>query len=187
VPWAVRVRVVFGGTTAVLSGSLMFMVTISAVTDRSSSFFVRIFSVLLAAMFAMLWIGNIRARRRSVRLLAHGRVGFATLAAKTELPSSHNDKVYALTFSFDDRGVERTIEVRTTRPKPLTDDRSEQIVYLAEEPNKAELVDSLPGQPRVSVDGTIGAEGHLVPALAALALFCLAVLVCVAGVFAWLI
>jgi hypothetical protein len=182
----VRVHVVFGGTTAVLSGALIFLVTISALTD-GSSFDARIFSALLATTFAIGWIGSIRQQRRSVRLLAHGRVGYATLADKTELVGSRKSKLYALRFTFEDDGVERTIELRTSQPKPLTDDRSEQIVYVPEEPEKAELVDALPGQPRVSIDGTIGAEGHLLPALGALGLFWLAVLVCACAVFAWLI
>lgn len=179
-------RVVFGGTTAVFSGALIFFVAISLLTDRSSPL-ARIFSAVLAATFVAAWIGNVRRRRRSVRLLAHGRVGYATLVDKTELVGSRGSKLYALRFTFEEGGVERTIELRTTQPKRLTDDRSEQIVYLREEPEKAELVDALPGQPRISIDGTIGAEGHLAPALAALALFGLAALVCVAGVFAWLI
>jgi hypothetical protein len=122
-----------------------------------------------------------------VRLLAHGRVGFATLAGKTELVGPKNSKLYALRFTFEDGGVERTIELRTSQPRPLTDDRSEQIVYLAEEPEKAELVDALPGQPRIGIDGTIRADGHLLRALGTLGLFCLAVLVCLGCLFAWLI
>ncbi|HEY1586233.1 MAG TPA: hypothetical protein VGH63_11145, partial [Polyangia bacterium] len=140
-----------------------------------------------AATFAAAWIGNVRKRRRSVRLLAHGRVGYATLVDHKKLAGSRGSKVYALRFTFDDRGVERTIELRTTRPKLLTDDRSEQIVYLADAPEKAELVDALPGQPRIGMDGTIRADGHLPRALGALGLFCLALLVCVGGLFAWLI
>src|SRR5947209_3975410 len=108
----------FGGTTAVLSGALIFLVTISALTS-GSSFDAGVFSALLAATFAMVWIGNIRQRRRSVRLLAHGRVGYATLAAKTELVGSRHSKLYALRFTFDDDGVERGIELRTQRPKLL--------------------------------------------------------------------
>jgi len=186
VPWAVRVHVMFGGTTALFAGVVILFVLVSAMVDRSS-LGAQIFTVFLTVMCGSACLGNLRRRRRSVRLLAHGRVAYATLASKTELVGSHDSKLYALRFTFEDGGVERTIELRTQRPKLLTDDRSEQIVYVPEEPEKAELVDALPGQPRVSIDGTISGEGHLVPALATLGLFCLAVLVCAFGVFAWLI
>ena len=176
----------FGGTTAFFAAVVIGFVLVSAIVDQSW-LGGQIFTVFLTVMFGSACIGNIRRRRRSVRLLAHGRVAYATLAEKTELVGSRDNKLYALRFTFEDGGIERTIELRTSRPKPLTDDRSEQIVYLAEEPEKAELVDALPGQPRVSLDGTIRADEHFWPALGWLGLFCLAVLVCLTGLFAWLI
>ena len=185
-PWAVRVHVVFGGTTAFFAAVVIAFVLVSAIITHSW-LGGQLFTVFLTVMFGSGCIGNIRRRRRSVQLLAHGRVAYATLANKTELAGSRDNKIYLLRFTFEDGGVERTIELRTQQPKLLTDDRSEQIVYVPEEPEKAELVDALPGQPRVSIDGTISADGQLLAALGALGLFCLAVLVCLIGLIAWLI
>lgn len=185
VPWAVRTRVVFGGATAVFSGALIFLVLTGALVDRGSPL-ARGFSALLVLAFGAGSIANVRRRRSSVRLLARGRVGYATLAEKTETRVGRGARMYLLRFTFDDGGVTRTIELRTQRPQPVTDDRSEQIVYLPEAPDKAELVDALPGQPRISIDDTIGADGQLVPALAALGWFGTAVLVFAIGVCLWL-
>ena len=178
VPWSVRTRVVFGGANALFSGGVIFAVLVAAMTQTWGG-------ALIVLAFIAGWIASLRQRRRSVRLLAHGRIGFATLTEKQELRGRRSSKLYVLRFSFDDHGVTRTIEVRTYQPRALIDDRSEQIVYLPDEPDRAELVDALPGQPRVSLDGTIAPHGAA-SAVMGLTLFVLALLTVPFGVLLWL-
>lgn len=100
--------------------------------------------------------------RDALDLLRHGRVSYATLIEKKELPLRTNDEVrrYSLRFAFEERGERHTFETITTNPAPLTDDAREQIIYPPTRPSEAMLVDALPARPRVLEDGSIADNGY---------------------------
>jgi hypothetical protein len=118
-------------------------------------------SLVFVALFPLL--GLVLALRgiprgvRRIGLLRSGRPALGRLVDRRETNVTINDEpVIALTFEFttEDGATTRVVE-RTHRPQLLVDDAEEPLLYDARWPERAALLDHLPGAPRVDSGGRL--------------------------------
>lgn len=107
----------------------------------------------LAALITA-WCG-LKTGLRRAWLLRHGRLTEGKLVAKEETSTRVNDQmVWKLTFSFrDDAGEAHQLSTRTHETAALEDEARERLLYDPGRPERAELLDALPGEGRTSPDG----------------------------------
>ena len=97
---------------------------------------------------------------KGIRLLRGGVLAQATLiSAEPTSMSVNNRPVIRLTFDFTDAdGGLHEVTSRTTQPELLQDQKTESVLYDPRNPEDAVLLDSLPGSPRLTPDGSLGME-----------------------------
>ncbi len=107
--------------------------------------------VLFVAIFPligllMILIG-LRKYSHTIKLLKNGIISKGKLISKESTNITINDSpVYKLTFSFKDKsGKEYKVSENSHESHLLEDDDEEELLYLEENPEKAIMVDSLPG------------------------------------------
>lgn len=115
-------------------------------------------------------------------------MAYAKLASKVLLRrfTDEDTKVYRLSFIFEDGGKTHAFSKDTQWPAPLVDDAREQIVFMADDPLGAELVDALPGRPRIREDNSISPADHAPGATAAVMLLGTALVVEAISAYLWL-
>ncbi len=91
------------------------------------------------------------------RLLRHGQVGLGTLIAKEPTNTRiNNQTVYKLTFEFTaDDGLRYEAIAKSHVTHGLEDEFQEQLLYDPANPNKAVMLDNLPGEPDIDERGNI--------------------------------
>jgi hypothetical protein len=123
------------------------------------------FTGILPLFGVLVLAGGIWSGLSAVRLLREGVVTRARPVAKEEKRVNRR-RVFKLTFRFlDDSGVERTHIAETVDPKPVTDEHEELLVYDPLRPERALLVDAIPGSPRFGEMGDVEPASVLTPAL----------------------
>jgi len=97
---------------------------------------------------------------KGIRLLRGGVLAQATLISAEPTSMSVNTRpVIRLTFDFTDAdGGLHEVTSRTTQPELLQDQKTESVLYDPRNPEDAVLLDSLPGSPRLTPDGSLGME-----------------------------
>ncbi|MEO1448390.1 MAG: DUF3592 domain-containing protein [Bacteroidota bacterium] len=92
-----------------------------------------------------------------IRLLIHGHFTRGKMIDKRSTNTQvNNQTVYAYTFEFEAKnGRTYTVESRTAHTELLEDEETEQIIYLANHPEKATLFDTISGGPTLKSDGTL--------------------------------
>jgi len=97
---------------------------------------------------------------KGIRLLRGGVLAQATLiSAEPTSMSVNNRPVFRLTFDFTDTdGSLHEVTSRTTQPELLQDQKTEPVLYDPRNPDSAVLLDSLPGSPRLTPEGSLGME-----------------------------
>jgi hypothetical protein len=92
---------------------------------------------------------------RMVTLLQIGQAGLGRLVAKDPTNTRVNNRmVWAMTFEFeDDMGRTHKAVARTVTPHDLEDEPEERLLYHPAHPEKALLMDSLPGLFKVTAAG----------------------------------
>jgi hypothetical protein len=117
--------------------------------------FVAIFPVVGLGMLIPGFLRGVRG----YWLLKHGQLAIGTLVSKTATATQINDRtVYKMTFEFTaSDGTTQLMSTRTHRPERLEDedDGRELVLYRADRPQSAVLLDSLPGEPTLDEHGTI--------------------------------
>ena len=83
---------------------------------------------------------------RNLKLLKHGRTGVATLLRKERTNTTINDQpVIKLVFNYkDDSGESHEFVIKTHKPRELTDDEQEKILFMPDRASQVVLLDSLP-------------------------------------------
>jgi hypothetical protein len=129
------------------------------------------FVVIFPFLGFLLLLAGLRVGWRAGNLFTRGRAAGGRLVDKRPTNTHVNDQpVWKLTFEFhDQRGQAHRVVAKTHRPQKLLDEREEPLLYDPVNPKRAVLMDSLPGNPRLSEDGTIG-SGSPLPLYAYLAL-----------------
>ena len=97
---------------------------------------------------------------KGIQLLRGGELAQATLiSAEPTSMSVNNRPVIRLTFDFTDSdgGLHEVIS-RTTQPELLQDQKTETVLYDPRNPDDAVLLDSLPGSPRLTQEGSLEME-----------------------------
>jgi hypothetical protein len=95
------------------------------------------------------------ATRGTVDLLARGLPARGALARRINL-SGHGGGYVDLVFTYETRdGDDHWVAVRTNDPEPLLDQEREPLLYDPAAPNRAIMLDSLPGRPRVGAADVI--------------------------------
>lgn len=117
--------------------------------------------VLLVLIFPLIGTGFVvygfRAGMRASYLLKHGEYTTGRLIDKQPTGASvNNQPVYKLNFEFRD-GSNRKHEAiaKTHQPQHLEDEDHEPLVYDPLHPERATLLDHLPGSPRFDPEGRI--------------------------------
>ncbi len=92
---------------------------------------------------------------RTLRLLSEGRATGGRLIGSRQTNTRINNRyVIAMTFEFEDeRGRTHRAEARTTGPSRLRDEALEPLLYDPARPDRAVLIDSLPGLLRPTNQG----------------------------------
>ncbi len=184
VPLLLRVRLLIGDDVALFGW--LFLGFCLPVHDfwpeEGLSLFSLIFVVLLPLLGLFLALRGIPRGLRRIRLLRSGRPALGRLVDRRETNMTINDEpVIALTFEFTtEDGLKARVVERTHRPQPLEDDEEEPLLYDPRWPERAALLDHLPGAPRVDTRGrlhvTLGPRTFL-PLLLPLAVIIAAVVV----------
>jgi len=104
----------------------------------------------------MLLTGLLRGRR-GVRLLKHGHAALGTLQHKEPTNTTiNNRRVFKLTFAFKaDDGQEYEAIAKSNMPEKLEDEEQELLMYDPAAPQRAVMMDELPGSPRFDEFGQI--------------------------------
>ncbi len=104
---------------------------------------------LIPAAGVLVVLRGLRRGLRDVHLLTHGQPATGVLKSKRATATKINDRqVYELTFEFaGDDGTKHTAKARTHQAELLTDDAEELLVYDPMQPDRAVMIDALPGQP----------------------------------------
>jgi hypothetical protein len=94
---------------------------------------------------------------KGISLLRYGKVTEGALVSKEPTNTTINDRtVYKLTFEFtSESGQTYQAIARSHIPEKLQDEAKEQILYSPATPNRAVLVDNLPGDPDIDEFGQI--------------------------------
>ncbi|MEE4376898.1 MAG: DUF3592 domain-containing protein [Candidatus Competibacteraceae bacterium] len=100
---------------------------------------------------------------KALKLLRYGRISTGKLISKVPTNVRINKRtVYELTFQFKDHlGREHTASEKTHLPHLLEDNGEEQLLYLAENPSYAVMLDSLPSSPKIDRRGDIQATSFI--------------------------
>ena len=103
-------------------------------------------------IFFRIWRGV-----KDLHLLTNGVMASGTLIEKKATGTEVNDQmVFKLTFEFTDTiGKKFQHVVKTHLTEQLEDDEEERLFYLRDDPNKATMVDDLPGSPVINRRGEI--------------------------------
>ena len=195
VPWIVRVNVMFGDSRSLVA--LLVFDILSAVwwfvptpypLDSTGA---RILMVMLPSVFATLMVVLICRRLATVRLLRSGVVGYATLRDRVQIQSrlaDYRPAMDRLHFTFEHCGWTYHVKTDATddEARRIVDDPREQIVFRPGEKLRVELIDALPGRPRIREDNTIDPRNHVLGAVTALVLLAAAVAINAAGALPWL-
>ncbi len=127
--------------------------------------------LFVAGILLVALVGFAGAFRRSlghVRLLVHGVEGRALLVEQRRQMNKGTVVGYELAYVFEDRrGRTQELHLSTRDPRVLTDEEEEPILYHPLAPERAALLDELPGRPRIDERGELidSAPGALVPRL----------------------
>lgn len=115
--------------------------------------FVLIFPLIGLVMVVFSLMEGIKA----IQLLHGGVLAQATLLSAEPTSMSVNHRpVVRLTFDFTDAdGGLHEIASRTTYPELLQDQQTETVLYDPRRPDYAVMLDSLPGAPRLTSDGSL--------------------------------
>ncbi|MCB9539372.1 MAG: DUF3592 domain-containing protein [Myxococcales bacterium] len=114
---------------------------------------------LICLPFPLIGLGfafaNLVRGGRTVRLLSEGRATGGRLVDSRQTNTRINNRyVVAMTFEFEDeRGRTHRVEARTTEPSQLRDEALEPLLYDPARPDRAVLIDSLPGLLRPTQQG----------------------------------
>ena len=126
----------------------------------------------LGLLFAFL---GLRAGRRDMRVLVHGRPTLGILREKEPTGTSVNEvPEYQLRFSYiDEHGDQRAGDIRTFRPDRVEDEPEERLLYDPRQTRHIVLIDALPGKVHLDHRGRLAASGSsakymIAPAAAAL-------------------
>ncbi|WP_339135243.1 MAG: DUF3592 domain-containing protein [Candidatus Electrothrix sp. GW3-4] len=94
---------------------------------------------------------------RVAKLLQQGIPTKGKLLTKEATNTTINEqRVYKFTFAFQDRSGRRfEVVEKTHKVALLQDDREESLLYLQDNPEKAVLLDSLPGSPKIDRQGAV--------------------------------
>jgi len=107
--------------------------------------------------------GSVLAGLRTLAVLRRGRLVRGRLVDKQATSTTINDRrVFALTFEFEDEhGNMQQAKIRTHRIDKLEDEPEERLFYDPQHPERARMVDLLPGNIRVLADGSLQADSSL--------------------------
>lgn len=116
-----------------------------------------VFLLLLPVVGLLLIIFGGRKYRRAGKLLTHGIQSTARLVTSEPTNSSVNkQRVYKMTFNYQTQDSEtHQLVVRTHETRALQDESEEPLLYDPHNPDRALLLDQLPGHPRVDEMGEI--------------------------------
>lgn len=105
-------------------------------------------------------IGLLR-NAKAARVLGVGKLSRGRLVSKEPTNTRINKQmVYRFTFEFEDEsGTTHQVTGRTHHTSLLEDEETERILYNPAKPNEGVLVDTLPGKPKVGVDGQLNGVG----------------------------
>ncbi|MEM7232895.1 MAG: DUF3592 domain-containing protein [Planctomycetota bacterium] len=122
--------------------------------------------------FAGFFMVFFRLRRglRAWKLLRSGEQGVAVLAEKKSKDMEINgQRVYEISFLFDTpQGANQVVKATTHRAERLEDDEEEVVLYMADDPSYAMLLDDMPGAPSIDDHGYVR-PGRMLPAVTGLA------------------
>jgi hypothetical protein len=159
VPLLLRVRLLIGDDLALFGWLFLgFCLPFHSFWPEAD---LSLFSLVLVVLFPL--VGLVLALRgiprglRRIRLLRSGRPALGRLVDRRATNVTINDEpVIALTFEFttEDGATARVVE-RTHRPQLLEDDEEEPLLYDPQWPERAALLDHLPGAPRVDGRGRL--------------------------------
>jgi hypothetical protein len=114
---------------------------------------------LVIMPIAGIFVAAAAMRRGAMRasLLRDGFLATGKLESKQATSVRHNRRtVYLLTFSFTARdGRKHSVSARTADTARLEDESTEAVLYDAENPDRAFVVDELPSRPRVDEMGEL--------------------------------
>lgn len=116
---------------------------------------------ILAAIFPLaglifIVIGYLK-NSKDLNLVIHGFFARGKLIEKKATSTEiNNQRVYAMTFEFEARnGQTYTVTSRTPHTHLLEDEETEQLLYLAENPEEATLFDTIAAAPPIQADGSL--------------------------------
>lgn len=119
------------------------------------------FTLVFPAVGLGLVVAALVRARKHLRLLVNGEVALGRLASKEETVFKVNKQpVYKLTFEFTDwRGDPQRAVVRTEKVARFEDEACERLFYDPQRPERAVLLDALPGRVRFGEDGELQPAG----------------------------
>lgn len=112
-----------------------------------------LFVLLLEVPGLILLVAAGHGTRRALRLLRFGRTTTGKLVGKEITGSGSSEKI-ELTFRYDADGRKLDLVIAPENPSELEDEAAEPMVYDPDWPERAVMLDDLPGRPRV-VDGQL--------------------------------
>lgn len=121
--------------------------------------FVLILPLAGVVLIAVRW----RKGGRAMHLLKNGHLALGKLVSKTATNTRVNKRtVYRLTFEYEanDGRVHQAV-TKTHQPEQLEDDAVERLLYDPALPDRAAMMDTLPGQVRISEAGQVERGGAL--------------------------
>jgi hypothetical protein len=125
---------------------------------RSAMFGPAVLFVLIFPGIGLAFVlGSLRGRMRELHLLRHGIAGFAKLVDKSPTNTRiNNQTVYRLRFEFRTRdGRTGHVEASSHQPEALEDEAEEAILYDPQAPERATVLDGLPGHAGIGGDGQL--------------------------------
>lgn len=122
-------------------------------TPWQASLFVLLFPLIGLSFIAV----GARKGLHALRLLTHGIPAQGRLVDRKMTNVSINDaSVMAMTFEFKTvDGRQARCVAKTHLTRDLEDDAAEPLVYDAQDPSLAVLLDDLPGKPRITDSGVV--------------------------------
>ena len=142
---------------------------------------------IMVLVLGPLIVVHVYRRLVAVRCLRFGVATYATLRDRTMLSGEGRvPEVYRLAFTFKHGEKEYDFTTKTYDGElGLLDPRC-QIVFLPGQEQRAFLVDTLPGRPRIGDDNAVDPRNHMVGGIMAIVLLVVAVVVNPLGAFLWL-
>lgn len=134
--------------------SIALYVSLSQGTAEWEFVLADLIPLLLLGLFAL----SPPTERRSLELLRTGVVAAAKIVKQEKIAEGRRWR-WVLTFEFENEAGERRQFVYTSsHPGPVMDDAEEQVLHDPRGASGVQLVDDLPGAPRVGPDGQIAAK-----------------------------